>query len=74
MASRTRGGLLSVVLFVGVATMRPTARLRTRSGDTNSSGATPVIFCPPDRIYNIDETGLLYWFSPSRSYVPRRDC
>ena len=28
---------------------------------------------PPDRIYNMDETGLLYRCLPSRSYVPRRD-
>jgi len=28
---------------------------------------------PPDRIYNMDETGLLYKCLPSRSYVPRRD-
>lgn len=28
---------------------------------------------PPDRIYNLDETGLLYRCLPSRSYVPRRN-
>jgi len=28
---------------------------------------------PPDRIYSMDETGLLYKCLPSRSYVPRRD-
>jgi len=28
---------------------------------------------PPDRIYNMDETGLLYRCLPSRSYVSRRD-
>eukprot|EP00170_Pyropia_yezoensis_P002565 contig_10773_g2569 len=28
---------------------------------------------PPERIYNMDETGLLYRCLPSRSYVPRRD-
>jgi len=28
---------------------------------------------PPDRIYNMDETGFLYKCLPSRSYVPRRD-
>jgi len=28
---------------------------------------------PPDRIYNMDEKGLLYRCLPSRSYVPRRD-
>jgi len=28
---------------------------------------------PPYRIYNMDETGLLYRRLPSRSYVPRRD-
>jgi len=28
---------------------------------------------PPDCVYNMDETGLLYECLPSRSYVPRRD-
>jgi len=28
---------------------------------------------PPDRIYKLDETGLLYRCLPSRSYEPRRD-
>ena len=28
---------------------------------------------PPDRIYNMHETGLLYRCLPSRSYEPRRD-
>jgi len=27
----------------------------------------------PDRIYNMNETGLLYRCLPSRSYVPRKD-
>jgi len=33
----------------------------------------PLEAYPPDRIYNMDETGLLYRCLPSRSYVPRRD-
>ena len=28
---------------------------------------------PPDRVYNMDDTGLLYKCLPSRSYVPCRD-
>jgi len=52
-----------------------------QAGDANLAAAAAAVekirrrldAYPPDRIYNMDETGLLYKCLPSRSYVPRRD-